>query len=388
MSLIRTFILLILVYPLLSACSDIDTTPAPSVDRAPFGVTPSGDSVDVYTVSNGEGMEMRVTNFGGIIVSLAVPGREGSEDVVLGFDSLAGYTDAAYEQANPYFGAIIGRYGNRIDDAQFSLNGQTYMLDANNGPNHLHGGEPGFDELIWTAELFETPDSAGVVLRRVSPDGEEGYPGRLKAEVTYALTTGNALSISYRATSTKPTPVNLTQHSYFNLEGEGDGMILDHELMIDADLFTPVDSTLIPTGEYRSVEGTPFDFRKPTPIGARIDDANRQLGIAGGYDHNFVLSRQEGDSLRQVARLHAPESGREMEILTTEPGLQFYSGNFLNGSLTGKSGTAYRKHAGLALETQHFPDSPNQPNFPSTILRPGKTYTSRTVYRFSVREPS
>lgn len=361
---------------------------APGVEREPFGLTPSGDSVDVYTVSNGEGMEMRVTNFGGIIVFLAVPGREASEDVVLGFDSLEGYTDTAYEQANPYFGAIIGRYGNRIDDAQFSLNGQTYTLDANNGPNHLHGGEPGFDELIWTAEPFETADSAGVVLRRVSPDGEEGYPGRLEAEVTYALTRGNALSISYRATSTKPTPVNLTQHSYFNLEGEGDGTILDHELTIQADSFTPVDSTLIPTGEYRSVDGTPFDFREPTPIGARIDAENRQLEIAGGYDHNFVVSREEGDTLRQVARLYAPESGREMEILTTEPGLQFYSGNFLDGSLTGKSGAAYPKHAGLALETQHFPDSPNQPNFPSTILRPGETYTSRTVYRFSVREPS
>lgn len=359
------------------------------VERGGFGVAPSGDSVDVFTLVNATGMKMRVTNYGGIITSLHVPGRPGTvEDVVLGFDSLRGYTSKAYEAENPYFGALIGRYGNRIDNAQFSLNGQTYILDANNGPNHLHGGEPGFDERVWNAELFEKVDSVGVVLHYTSPDGEEGYPGRLETEVTYTLTNENELVIDYRATATEATPVNLTQHSYFNLNGVGDGTILDHELMIDAEAFTPVDSTLIPTGEFRSVAGTPFDFREPTPIGARIDQSNRQLGIAGGYDHNFVLARQDRDSLHLAARVYDPDSGREMEVLTTEPGLQFYSGNFLDGSLVGKSGTPYEKHAGLALETQHFPDSPNQPNFPSTILRPGETYTSQTVYRFSVRPES
>jgi len=330
-------------------------------------------------------MTMRVTNYGGIILSLEVPGRDGTEDVVLGFDSLGGYLSDAYAASNPYFGALIGRYGNRIDEAQFRLSGKTYTLDANNGPNHLHGGEPGFDERVWRAEPFETPDSVGVVLRYVSPDGEEGYPGRLESEVTYTLTGDNALVIDYRATTTEATPVNLTQHSYFNLDGAGDGTILDHELMIDAESFTPVDSTLIPTGEFRPVAGTPFDFREPTPIGARINGENRQLGIARGYDHNFVLARQDRDSLHLAARLYDPDSGREMEVLTTEPGLQFYSGNFLDGSLVGKSGAPYEKHAGLALETQHFPDSPNQPEFPSTILRPGEIYTSQTVYRFSVR---
>lgn len=358
------------------------------VEQSDFGVTPAGDSVDVFTITNSKGMRMRVTNYGGIITSLHAPGRNGMEDVVLGFDSLEAYTNETYESANPYFGAIIGRYGNRIDGAQFTLDGQTYTLQANNGPNHLHGGEPGFDEVVWSAEPFETADSVGVVLTYTSPDGEEGYPGRLDTKVTYALTNDNEVALTYQATTTKPTPVNLTQHSYFNLDGAGDETILDHELMIDADTFTPVDSTLIPTGQFRSVAGTPFDFQEPTPIGARIDADNRQLNIAGGYDHNFVLSRQESDSLRLAARVYGPDSGRLMEVFTTEPGLQFYSGNFLDGSLVGKSGTPYQQHAGFALETQHFPDSPNQPNFPSTILRPDETYTTRTVYRFSVRESS
>ncbi|MFB6273045.1 MAG: aldose epimerase family protein [Salinibacter sp.] len=377
---------------LFAACSEPNPSSAPAsslgVERSNFGVTPAGDSVDVFTLTNDRGMTMRVTNYGGIILSLQAPGRDGMEDVVLGFDSLGGYLSDAYTGSNPYFGALIGRYGNRIDEAQFTLDGVTYTLDANNGPNHLHGGEPGFDERVWRAESFERADSVGVVLRYTSPDGEEGYPGRLETEVTYTLTNDNSLVLDYRATTTKATPVNLTQHSYFNLDGEGDETILDHELMIDAETFTPVDSTLIPTGEFRPVEGTPFDFRTPTPIGARIDQNNRQLEIAGGYDHNFVLARRDRDSLHLAARVFEPESGREMTVLTTEPGLQFYSGNFLDGSLVGKSGTPYRKHAGFALETQHFPDSPNQPDFPSTILRPGETYTSKTVYRFSVRSES
>ncbi len=390
-----TFISIVTVaFFLLSACSEPNSasvsasTPLAGVECSSFGVTPSGDSVDLYTLTNENGMRMEVTNYGGIITSLHVPGRDGMEDVVLGFDTLGGYLSDAYAASSPYFGALIGRYGNRIDGAQFSLNGRTYPLDANNGPNHLHGGEPGFDEQVWHAEPVERADSVGLVLRYTSPDGEEGYPGRLDVEVTYTLTADNALTIDYRATTTKATPVNLTQHSYFNLDGEGDGTILDHELTIDAEAFTPVDSTLIPTGEFRPVAGTPFDFREATPIGARIDQDNRQLGIGGGYDHNFVLARQDRDSLRRAARVYDPDSGREMTVLTTEPGLQFYSGNFLDGSLVGKRGNAYPQHAGFALETQYFPDSPNQPDFPSTILRPGETYHSKTVYQFSVRERS
>lgn len=377
---------------LFAACSEPNSAsvspsaPPAGVERSHFGVTPSGDSVDLYTLTNDNGMRMEVMNYGGIIKSLHAPGRDGMEDVVLGFDSLGGYLSDAYDASNPYFGALIGRYGNRIDEAQFSLNGQTYTLDANNGPNHLHGGEPGFDERIWRAEPVERDDSVGLVLRYTSPDGEEGYPGRLDVTVTYTLTADNALAIDYHATTTEPTPINLTQHSYFNLEGGG--TILDHELMINAEAFTPVDSTLIPTGEFRSVGGTPFDFREPTPIGARIDQENRQLRIGGGYDHNFVLARQSRDSLQRAARVYDPDSGREMTVLTTEPGLQFYSGNFLDGSLMGKSGVPYQKHAGFAFETQHFPDSPNQPDFPSTILQPGETYASKTVYRFSAREGS
>lgn len=370
---------------LTTACSESGPTSTPQVEREDFGVAPSGDSVDVFTLTNANGMTMRVTNYGGIILSLRAPDRDGTfENVVLGFDSLQGYTSDAYEAANPYFGAIIGRYGNRIADAQFTLNGQTYTLDANNGPNHLHGGEPGFDEKVWTAEPFEAADSVGVVLSYTSPDGEEGYPGRLDTRVTYTLTNENEVVFDYHATTTRATPVNLTQHSYFNLDGEGDGTILDHELTIDADTFTPVDSTLIPTGEFRPVSGTPFDFTEPTPIGARIDADDRQLKIAGGYDHNFVLSQQDSDSLRSAARVYDPDSGRLMEVLTTEPGLQFYSGNFLDGSL----GEAFTHRSGLALETQHFPNSPNEPRFPSTILRPGEDYSSRTVYRFSTRDAS
>ena len=369
----------------LAACS----APSPAevqVTRSDFGVTPAGDSVDVFTLTNARGMEMRVTNFGGIILSLQVPGRDGTfEDVVLGFDSLDGYTSDAYQVANPYFGAIIGRYGNRIAGGQFTLDDETYTLAANNGPNHLHGGNRGFDEVVWNAEPFQTADSVGLVLTYTSPDGEEGYPGQLDTRVTYTLTNDDEVAFDYHATTTEATPVNLTQHSYFNLDGEGNDTILDHELTINADAFTPVDSTLIPTGDVRSVDGTPFDFRQPTSMGKRIGADNRQLGIAGGYDHNFVLRRPDSDSLRLAATVYEPDSGRFMEVLTTEPGIQFYSGNFLDESLTGKQGAAYERNAGFALETQHFPNSPNEPDFPSTILRPTERYSSRTVYRFSVR---
>jgi aldose 1-epimerase len=379
-------IAVLLMATALGACGGGGDASAPTVDRRDFGVTPEGDSVDLYTLTNGGGVTMEVTNYGGIITSLRVPGRAGiREDVVLGFDSLSAYTSDSYRAANPYFGALVGRYANRIAGGTFAIDGRTYTLETNNGPNHLHGGEEGFDRVVWDAESFREGDRVGVVLRHTSPDGHGGYPGRLDVRVTYTLTPDDALAIDYHATTTKATPVNLTQHSYFNLDGDGDGPILDHELTIDADRFTPVDSTLIPTGELRPVAGTPFDFREPTPIGARIDADNRQLEYGGGYDHNFVLADRPSDTLRLAARLYEPDTGRLLTVRTTEPGVQFYSGNFLDGSFAG-DGEAYDRREGLALETQHFPNSPNEPDFPSTILRPGEEYTTRTVYEFSVRD--
>jgi aldose 1-epimerase len=338
-------------------------------------------------------MQVQAITYGGIITTLKVPDADATlEDVVLGFDTLDGYLSVAYREANPYFGALIGRYGNRIAGGRFTLDDQTYELATNNGPNHLHGGDEGFDQKLWQAEPFERSSDegaeAGVVFTRVSPDGEEGYPGRLEAEVTYTLTDENELVFDYRATTTEATPVNLTQHSYFNLAGQGDGDILNHRLTINAERFTPVGETLIPTGERRAVEGTPFDFAEATPIGARIEADNRQLEYGQGYDHNFVLRRENADAgeLALAARVYEPQSGRLMEVHTTEPGLQFYSGNFLAGTLTGKAGVPYEHRTGLALEKQHFPNSPNEPGFPSTILRPGETYRSRTVYAFDTRE--
>jgi aldose 1-epimerase len=377
-------IAVLLMTAALSACGGGGAS-TPTVERRDFGVTPDGDSVDLFTLTSGAGMAVTITNYGGIITSLRVPDRAGAaEDVVLGFDSLSAYTSDAYRAANPYFGALIGRYANRIAGGTFTLEGETYTLETNDGPNHLHGGEAGFDQVVWGAESFRRGDSVGVVLTHTSPDGHGGYPGRLDVEVTYTLTPDNALAVDYHATTTKATPVNLTQHSYFNLDGDGDGPILDHELRLYADRFTPVDSTLIPTGELRPVEGTPFDFTEPTPIGARIDADHRQLERGGGYDHNFVLAETDADTLRPAARLYAPDTGRLLTVRTTEPGLQFYSGNFLDGTFSG-DGEAYGRREGLALETQHFPNSPNEPAFPSTILRPGEAYTSRTVYAFSTR---
>ncbi len=345
--------------------------------KEPFGKTPEGQAVDIFTFSNANGLEVRAMTYGGIIVSLKVPDRNGKlDDVTLGFDSLDGYLGG-----HPYFGAIIGRYGNRIGKAKFTLDGVEYKLPVNNGPNSLHGGNKGFDKVVWQAEPFDKPDSVGVVFTRTSPDGEEGYPGNLQVKVTYSLTDKNELIFDYEATTDKATPVNLTNHTYFNLAGPGMRDILGHDMMINADSFTPVDSTLIPTGEIKSVEGTPFDFRKPTPIGARIDADDQQIKYGPGYDHNFVLNKKDAE-LSLAARVVEPTTGRVMEVLTTEPGVQFYSGNFLDGTLTGKGGHIYRRRYGFCLETQHFPDSPNKPDFPSTILRPGKTYTSRTVYKF------
>jgi len=336
-----------------------------------------------YTLKNTHGMELRVLDYGGIIASLAVPDRTGRvDDVVLGFDRLEDY-----ERSSPYYGAIIGRFGNRIARGRFTLDGRTYTLATNDGPNHLHGGVKGFDKVVWEVSPFERQDSRGLVLRYTSPDGEEGYPGTLRTTVTYTLTEGNELIFDYEGTSDRATPVNLTQHSYFNLAGEGAGNVLGHELTLNANSFTPVDSTLIPTGEIRGVTGTPFDFRAPTAIGARIGQDEEQLRYGRGYDHNFVLDKDAGApaSTSLAARVFEPSSGRVMEVHTTEPGVQFYSGNFLDGTLRGKRGAVYSPRSGFTLETQHFPDSPNHQAFPSTVLVPGAEYRSRTVLRFRVR---
>jgi aldose 1-epimerase len=346
---------------------------------APFGELPNGPAITVYTLTNANGVEVRTIPYGAIIVSMRVPDKAGAfDDVVLGFDRIDGYAGN-----HPYFGAIVGRYGNRIAKANFTVDGQQYALAANNGPNSLHGGAKGFDKKLWNAELFERDGNVGVVYTVASPDGDEGYPGNLKVEVTYTLTRSNELIVEYEATTDKATPINLTQHSYFNLAGEGRGDILNHRLTLDADRFTPVDATLIPIGDYAAVENTPFDFRRPTPIGARIDADHEQLRFGGGYDHNWVLNRDR-DGLVHAARLEEPSSGRTLDVSTTEPGIQFYAGNFLDGTIKGKAGHVYARRSGLCLETQHFPDSPNHSSFPSTILRPGEQYRSKTVFAFGV----
>jgi len=356
--------------------------PQPGVTAAPFGTLPSGGPVRVYTLTNANGLEVRALDFGGVILSLRVPDREGRlGDVVLGFDRLEPYL-----ADSPYFGALIGRYGNRIAGGRFSLDGRAYALAVNDGPNHLHGGVRGFDKRLWTAEPFERAGEVGLTLAYTSLDGEEGYPGTLEARVTYALTDRDELAFEYHATTDRATPVNLTQHTYFNLTGDGAHDVLGHVLRLDADHYTPVDATLIPTGEVVPVAGTPFDFTSPTAIGARIGSDDEQLRHGGGYDHNFVLNGGPPGEMRLAARVHEPTSGRVMEVRTTEPGVQFYSGNFLDGTLTGKGGVVYAHRTGFCLETQHFPDSPNRPHFPSTILRPGGVYRSRTVYAFSVAD--
>ena len=356
----------------------------PTVTHASTAVKFDGTTIEQYTLKNSHGIEVHAITYGGIITSLKVPDAKGNlADIVLGFDSPQGYLN---DPPPPYFGAIIGRYGNRIAKGKFTLDGKTYTLATNNGPNHLHGGNRGFDKVLWKAEPRQAADGASIVFTRTSPDGEEGYPGNLQVRVTYTLTDRNELIVEYHATTDKATPVNLTQHSYFNLAGEGSGDILGHQLTINADRFTPVDDTLIPTGEFASVQGTPFDFRKPTAIGARIDANDPQIKKGPGYDHNWVLNREAESGGREAlvlaARLTDPKSGRTMEIRTTEPGLQFYSGNFLDGTIKGKQGHVYGRRSALCLETQHFPDSPNHPNFPSTILRPGQTYDSKTVFTF------
>ena len=347
------------------------------MSRKSVGVTPEGTLVELFTLTNALGTELCVMSYGAIIVSLKVSDRAGNlGDIVLGFDSLGSYLEQS-----AYIGAIVGRYANRISKGRFSLDGRTVRLSVNDGPHHLHGGILGFDKVVWQAEYFGTSRGEGLRLRHLSPDGDEGYPGRVTVEVRYLLTEEDELVVDYDATTDAPTPLNLTQHTYFNLAGRGD--ILGHKLMIAADAFTPVDASLIPTGEIAPVAGTPLDFRTPTPIGERIGNPDRQLEYAGGYDHNFVLRRSRPGPVL-AARVVEPVTGRTLEVFTTEPGLHFYSGNFLDGSLAGK-GKVYRHRSGFTLETQHYPDSPNHPQFPSTILRPGERYASRTVFAFGVQ---
>lgn len=344
-----------------------------------FGKTKDGVAVDCYTLKNRNGVEMKVINYGATIIALKVPDQNGKlDDVVLGFDTLADY-----ETKSPYFGCVVGRYGNRIAKGQFTLNGVAYNLATNNGPNSLHGGLKGFDKVVWQAKELQTVAGPAIVLTHVSKDGDEGYPGNLTMKVVYTLTDRNEVKIDYRATTDKDTVINLTNHSYFNLAGQGHGDILSHEMQINASHFTPVDATLIPTGELRPVKGSPFDFTEPTTIGARIAQNDEQLKFGNGYDHNWVLDKD--GALTLAARVVEPKSGRIMEVCTTEPGIQFYCGNFLDGTLTGKAGKVYNFRNGFCLETQHYPDSPNHPNFPPTVLRPGQIYQTTTIYRFSTK---
>lgn len=343
--------------------------------------------MSTYTLTNDTGVELQTMNYGATILSLHIPDRNGIfDDVVLGFEEYSSYRSDAYLDESPYFGSVIGRFGNRIHRGRFDLNGTTYQLARNNGPNHLHGGTVGFDKRYWTGQPIEDEGGPGIRYKYVSPAGEEGYPGRLSTSVTYQLTQDNEVVVTYEATTTEATPVNLTQHSYFNLAGHDAGDVLDHQLHINATHFTPVDPTLIPTGEVRTVAGTPFDFRSSTPIAAQMTAEHSQIQYAQGYDHNFVLDRETDNegALSLAARAYEPESGRMLTVHTTEPGVQFYSGNALSGNLVGKDKTAYECHSGFCLETQHFPDSPNQPSFPSTILTPSDTYRSQTIFSFSI----
>jgi aldose 1-epimerase len=352
--------------------------PIADVIKRPFGTLPNGREVELFLLTNDSGMRVEITPFGGIVTSITTADRNGRfDDVVLGFDDLSSYL-----AGHPYFGAIIGRYANRIAKGKFSLDGKIYTLARNNAENHLHGGESGFSKALWEAEPSLHLGIPQLRLTRVSDDGEEGYPGKLDIRVDYTLTSENELQIDYRAATDKPTHVNLTNHSYFNLAGAGRGGVLGHEVQIDAGHFTPVDDGLIPTGEVREVEHTPFDFRRPMAIGSRIEENDEQLRLGQGYDHNFVLNRAAVE-LSFAARVSEPTTGRVMEVYTTEPGLQFYSGNFLDGTITGKRGQVYSRRCAFCLETQHFPDSPNRPDFPTTVVRPGKPYRSTTVYSFS-----
>ena len=359
------------------AVSGVQAEANSKMQKQSFGKTDDGQQVDLYTLTNQHGMEAAITNYGGTVVTLKVPDRNGKpDDVVLGYDKLEDYA-----AGKAYFGAIIGRYANRIAHAQFSLNGTTYTLAKNDGDNHLHGG---FNKRVWTAKDVSSSAGHALELTYLSKDGEEGFPGNLSVKVVYTVTEQNELKIDYSATTDKDTVLNLTNHCYFNLAGQGNGDILQHQLMIRADRFTPVDANLIPTGELRSVKGTPFDFTTATAIGARIDRDDQQLKLGRGYDHDWVLNRDVSGALTLAAQAYEPRSGRLLEVSTTEPGLQFYTGNFLDG-IRGKQGQVYNRRYAFCLETQHFPDSPNHPNFPSTVLKPGQHFQTTTVYRFATR---
>jgi aldose 1-epimerase len=348
------------------------------ISQTPFGKTSDGTPVDIYTMRQEGGIEAHICNYGGIVVSLKAPDRNGRlDDVVLGFDDLESYLTR-----NPFFGALVGRFGNRIAKASFTLDGVTYSLAANNGANALHGGLKGFDKVVWQATRAQTASGPALELNYLSRDGEEGFPGNLRVKAVYSLTADHGLRLDFTATTDKATILNLTQHTYFNLAGKGD--ILGHQVQINADRFTPVDGTLIPTGELQPVAGTPFDFRQPTAIGARIEQKDEQLEYGRGYDHNFVLNHPPGH-LDVIARVSEPVTGRVLEVLTTEPGVQFYTGNFLDGTVKGKGGQVYNRRAGFCLEAQHFPDSPNQPKFPTVTLQPGAVYRNTIVFRFSTQ---
>jgi aldose 1-epimerase len=353
-------------------------SPVGDITKQPFGNTPDGRPVDLYTLRNSKGAEARIMTYGGIVVSLKMPDKYSKfGDVVLGCDNLDGYL-----KPTPYFGALVGRYGNRIAKGKFTLDGKTYTLATNDGPNHLHGGIKGFDKVVWQGKKLASKLGSALELTYLSKDGEEGYPGNLKVTAVYTLTEDNALRVDFTATTDKNTVANLTHHSYFNLAGKGD--ILNHEVYMNADRFTPVDSTLITTGELTPVDGTPFDFRKPTTIGARIGQDNEQLKFGKGYDHNWVINKPMG-KLGLMARVCEPTSGRVMEVWSDEPGLQFYSGNFLDGTITGKGGWVYQFRNAFCMEPQHYPDSPNHPNFPSVELKPGQVFKNTIIYRFSVK---
>ncbi|HEU5396831.1 MAG TPA: aldose epimerase family protein [Verrucomicrobiae bacterium] len=370
----------------LTGCQSMNTASKGSITKADFGKTPQGAPVELYTLRNGKGMQATIMTYGGIVTSLKVPDKNGNlGDVVLGFDNLDGYVNDAYQKSMPYFGALIGRYGNRIAGGEFKLDGVAYHLPQNNGTNTLHGGPLGFDKRVWTVEEAEVgKHGPKLELKYVSKNGEEGFPGDLTVHATYTVTEDNALELKFKATTDKDTVCNLTHHSYFNLRGSGD--ILDHVVQINADRFTPVDAGLIPTGELRPVAGTPVDFRQPTAIGARINETNYdQIRLANGYDHNFVLNKKKPGELSLAARVTEPTSGRVLEVFATAPGVQFYSGNFLDGTLVGKGGQAYQFRDGFCFEPQGFPDSPNHPNFPTTELKPGQTYHSTIIYKFSVQ---
>jgi aldose 1-epimerase len=368
----------------LAGCCSTSEKPAKvagSITKSAFGTMPDGQAVELYTLRNGKGAEASIMTYGGIVTSLQMPDKNGHfGDIVLGYDNLDGYL-----KQSPYFGALIGRYGNRIGGARFTLEGETFTLATNDGPNTLHGGNRGFDKVVWKVVKADVgPNGPELELNYLSKDGEEGFPGDLNVSATYTLTEDNELRLDYTAKTDKPTIVNLTHHSYFNLAGQGNGDILGEEVYINSDEITPVDSTLIPTGEFEKVDGTPFDFRTPTAIGARINNDDPQLKYGKGYDHNWVINKPMGQ-LGLMARVYDPTSGRVMEVFSTEPGLQFYSGNFLDGTITGKGGAVYKHRYAFCMEPQHYPDSPNKPNFPSVELKPGETYHNTIIYKFSVK---